>query len=579
MLTRTRTLFAGILLVAIAIIVLSRLTATSALPETNTVTTPLPTITAQQVLVTIASSNTKQPWMEAAVNQFNQEKQQTAGGLEIVAHVQPVLSGSSQKAILAETLQPVVWSPGSASWVAQINDEWSRRSGKALTEACTPTIYTPFGIAIWRPMAEALGWPEKEIGWQTLVGLAADPKGWGRYGHPEWGKFLFGHSHPAYANSGLLAMASFVYGITGKTTTLTASDVYSAPVESALRTLEQNTARYGRSAPDLLKAMAQQGPNYLHAVTGYEAEVIRFNLEQADQLRFPLVFVFPSGGLFWGDHPYCVLSGAPWVTPEQQEAATIFRDYLLAASQQALAAQHYLRPLDGQLPTDSKLTLANGTQPAVNPRDITLLPDPDATLGAAITDLFLKTKRKATVLLVVDTSGSMEGERIRVATEATVGFLKRLDPQDQVGVLTFSSVVAPLGVPALVSKNGENLMKRVASLYANGSTVLFDAVCAAMQQMKELQADDQADGDNRLYAIVLLSDGADTASSASETQMFTTCLPAHAEAEGIKVFPIAFGEEANVDVLQRIAQSSGGRLFTAEPASLDDVYISISAEQ
>ncbi len=578
MLTRTRTLFAIILLIAVAIVFLSRLT-DAAPPVTEVAVPPLPTTTGEQVLITIASSNTKQPWMEAAVNQFNQTKQQTTSGLEIVAHVQPVLSGSSQKAILAETLQPVVWSPGSASWVDQINDEWMRRSDKAITDACTPTIYTPFGIAIWRPMAEALGWPDQPIGWQTLVELAADPKGWGRYGHPEWGKFLFGHSHPAYANSGLLAMASFVYGITGKTTTLTASDVYSAPVESALRTLEQNTARYGRSAPDLLKAMAQQGPNYLHAVTGYEAEVIRFNLEQADQLRFPLAFVFPSSGVFWGDHPYCVLSGAPWVTAEQQEAATIFLDYLVAAPQQALAAQHYLRPLNGQLPADSKLTLANGTDPAVNPQDVTLLPDPDATLGAAITDLFLKTKRKATVLLVLDTSSSMEGERIRVATQATAAFLTRLDPQDRLGVLTFSNSVTVLAAPSLVKQNRETLAPRIANLYADGSTVLFDAVCAATQQMKALQAHDQATGDNRLYAIVLLSDGADTASSASETQMFTTCLPDHAEAEGVKVFPIAFGGEANVSVLQRIAQNSGGRLFTAEPAALDDVYISISAEQ
>ena len=579
MLTRTRALFVGILLIAVAIVALSRLPVTSAPPLTTATTTPLPTTTAEQVLVTIASSNTKQMWMEAAVNQFNQEKQQTANGLEIVAHVQPVLSGSSQKAILAETLQPVVWSPGSAAWVAQINEEWSRRAGKALTDACTPTIYTPFGIAIWRPMAEALGWPKKAIGWQTLVELAADPEGWGRYGHPEWGKFLFGHSHPAYANSGLLAMASFVYGITAKTTTLTASDVYSAPVESALRTLEQNTARYGRSAPDLLKAMAQQGPNYLHAITGYEAEVIRFNLEQADQLRFPLVFVFPSGGVFWGDHPYCVLSGAPWVTPEQQDAAAIFRDYLLAAAQQALAAQHFLRPLDSQLPADSQLTLANGTDPTVTPQNQTPLPDPDATLGAALTDLFLKTKRKATILLVLDTSSSMEGERIRVATQATVAFLTRLDPQDRLGVLTFSNSVTTLAAPSLVKQNRETLAPRIANLYADGSTVLFDAVCAATQQMKALQTHDQATGDNRLYAIVLLSDGDDTASSTSETQMFTTCLPAQAEAEGIKVFPIAFGEAANAAVLQRIAQNSGGRLFTAEAASLDDVYISISAEQ
>ncbi len=56
-----------------------------------------------------------------------------------------------------------------------------------MTEACEPTIYSPSGIAMWRPMAEALGWPAKPISWKTIIELAADPQGWSRYGHPGWG--------------------------------------------------------------------------------------------------------------------------------------------------------------------------------------------------------------------------------------------------------------------------------------------------------------------------------------------------------------------------------------------------------
>jgi hypothetical protein len=114
------------------------------------------------------------------------------------------------------------------------------------SQDCRPTIYAPLGFAMWRPMAEALGWPDSPVGWDTIVDLAADPAGWSSYGRPEWGQFRFGHSHPAYANSGLLAMTSFVHGIVGVDGPLTAAQVYEA--EEAMRTLELNTSKYGRQS-------------------------------------------------------------------------------------------------------------------------------------------------------------------------------------------------------------------------------------------------------------------------------------------------------------------------------------------
>ena len=61
--------------------------------------------------------------------------------------------------------------------------------------------------------------------------------------------------------------------------------------------------------------------------------------------------------------------------------------------------------------------------------------------------------------------------------------------------------------------------------------------------------------------------------------MFTTCLPSGAEADGIKVFPIAFGDEANRNVLGRIGMVSGGRMYEADQASIEKAYLRISAEQ
>jgi Ca-activated chloride channel family protein len=533
-----------------------------------------------KVLLTIASSSTKQSWMTKVASQFQALGRTTSQGKKIEVNVTSVSSGGSMADILAGKLKPVVWSPGTISWVEQLNMARQKANESLLMgNTCQPIVATPLGFAMWRPMAEALGWPDKPVGWQTIVELAEDPKGWERYGHAEWGKFHLGHAHPKYGNSGLLAVTSFVYGMARKTDKLTVVDVYAPKVESALRALAQNTAKYGLVTEDLVDLMVREGPRYLHAVVTYESDAVRVNMERSKNLRFPIAFIFPAEGTFWGDHPYCVLDQAEWVTAEQIEAANLFRDYLLQAEQQSSAIESLLRPLDSTIPLREPLVLANGTDPRVNSTTIPPLTLPNAEISAAIIDLFMITKRKATVIIALDTSGSMDGEKMRAATESTVTFLQRLQADDHVGILTFSTTVNTLAKVTPWREVAEELSKRVTNLLAGGSTALYDAVCQASELMKQQQVADIAIGENRLYGIVLLSDGADTNGYPTENQMFSTCLPQNAEVDGVKIFPIAFGEEANKDILQRIAEVSGGHLFKANSESLAKIYLSISAEQ
>lgn len=583
---KTRILFFIIIFIAAAIIGVSALvsnlsngTSDDGSTSESGFTDPAD-VPSNSVLVTIASSSTKQKWMEEIATAFNAEGQDTSNGSTIIVEVSPVLSGGSMNSILNDSLMPVVWSPGSNSWVRQMNETWQQRNNRDISSnSCQDSIYTPLGFAMWRPMAETLGWPDKPIGWQTIVDLANDPDGWGSLGRPEWGEFRFGHAHPQYSNAGLLTMTSFVYGITGKTDTLTASEVYDDKVQTALTALAQNTSKYGRVTTDLLNLMASEGPSYLHAVATFESDTIRFNQERSDELQFPLAFVFPSEGTFWGSHPYCILDNAEWVTEEQAEAAAIFQEYMLAEEQQTLAVQSLLRPLDSNIPLQAPLDLENGTDPTANPNTVPPLADPDASVGASVTDLFLLTKRKATVLLVLDTSGSMSGDKMVSATQSTAEFLSRLDANDEVGVITFAADVVTLSEPSPVSDVAESLQDRVLSLVADGNTSLFEAVCSSVELLQEMQAEDLAAGESRLYGITLLSDGEDTAGTISENQMFATCLPANAEADGVKIFPIAFGDDADTDVLQRVARVSGGKVFRADPSTIDRVYVSISAEQ
>ena len=113
---------------------------------------------------------------------------------------------------------------------------------------------------------------------------------------------------------------------------------------------------------------------------------------------------------------------------------------------------------------------------------------------------------------------------------------------------------------------------------AGGDTVLYDAVCAALKQAAALQAADVAAGEKRLYGVVLLSDGQDTASSIGQEEMFA-CMPQSEGGAGVKIFTIAYGGDADRDLLAQIAERSGGKAFTGDPDTIEDVYLKISAEQ
>lgn len=390
------------------------------------------------VEISFVSSNTKQDWIDAVTDRFNAAQIKLVSNKPVFVRVTHVTSGGSQQDILSGKIKPTVWSPGDQSWVDGANQVWRDRSGHPLiSEPCKPTVYAPIGFGMWRPMAEALGWPNKPISWNTLLQLAANPDGWAAYGHPEWGIFKFGHTHPDYSNSGLLIMTALAYSNLGETSGLTPEQVKSDAVVQAFRTVEQHTFHYGVQSRDLVSLMVRRGPSYLHAINTSEAEVIKANRDNATALRFPLVFIFPADGTFWTEQPYCIVN-EDWVTPEQKEAAKLYEDYLLAPEQQALAVDNGLRPVDPSIPLHAPLSLDGGTDPRVTPAQVPALASPSADVASAVKDVFHQTKKKATVIILLDTSGSMQGDKIKNAVEATASFLKRLEKDDEVYVIAFS---------------------------------------------------------------------------------------------------------------------------------------------
>jgi len=114
-----------------------------------------------------------------------------------------------------------------------------------------------------------------------------------------------------------------------------------------------------------------------------------------------------------------------------------------------------------------------------------------------------------TVVLLLDTSGSMKGAGIDAAKRAATAFLNSVPADVRVGLVAFSSAPGPVLLPTL---NRAQIRAAVARLVAQGETALYDGLAVALRQVGSV-------GQRR---VVLLSDGADTTSITSLSAVAST---------------------------------------------------------
>src|SRR5258708_40359816 len=83
--------------------------------------------------------------------------------------------------IVDGSIQPDIWSPAGSIWPALLNSMGQQKHGSNIVSTSAndnPSLVTsPVVIAMWKPEAEALGWPSKPIGCADTVALRANQPG------------------------------------------------------------------------------------------------------------------------------------------------------------------------------------------------------------------------------------------------------------------------------------------------------------------------------------------------------------------------------------------------------------------
>lgn len=533
-------------------------------PSSTEVVVPRPE---NSITLTFTYGSEKEKWIEATTEEFNRAKNQTTSGKPIFVEAIPMGSGECVAEIVEGKRETHLVSPASAVFISLGNADSQATLGRDLVGDTTNLVLSPVVIAMWKPMAEALGWPEKALGWQEVHEMALNDAGWASLNFPQWGKFRFGHTHPEYSNSGIISLIAETYAGAGKQRGLTLSDVSDPATGQYLEEIERAIVHYGRSTGFFGRKMFSNGPEYLSAAVLYENMVIESYAEKG--LPFPVVALYPKEGTFYSDHPVGIVD-RDYVSPEHREAAEQYIAFLTDPARQERAMEFGFRPADITIQLNDRFSAAYGVD-AQQPQ--TTLEVPDVLVTKAILDLWHERKKTSNIVLVLDTSGSMKNEgKMASAKSGANQLVAMLGDRDRFSFLPFSSSGTSWVMKDwIIGEARSEIEKQVGSLFASGGTSLYDAVDEAYQHLVRNPARDT------IQAVVVLSDGSDSGSARTLVDLVEQIsVDAESATGGIRIFTIGYGSGARADVLEQIADVSRGKFYKGTPENIEEIFKEIS---
>ncbi|MFN8598114.1 MAG: substrate-binding and VWA domain-containing protein [Anaerolineae bacterium] len=503
-----------------------------------------------QVSLTVAISPEKTEMFTALVKAFNQQNVKSSKGETLSVGTVPFDAEKMLDAVQAGEYQAV--SPDSSIWLDQLDREYqtSQSTQASVVGQTVRYAVTPIVIAMWRDKAQALGWPNTPIGWSDLLKIAQQDRNF------KW-------SHPSTTSaSGVLSTLAMFYAGAGKTRGLTLEDVRSQPVLDYVGALEKTVRYYGEGELPIAQRVVQNGRDYLDAFVASEQIVIWAN----QQPNVQLVAIYPSEGALWQDHPLALLE-TNGLSDLNREAFRAFAAYVTSADAQKLILSKGYRPADLTIKldsADSPISLKNGVDPT---QPQTALQVPGSQVLDVVRESWLAYKRRTNVMLVVDTSGSMDGEKINNVKTALKTFVDQVKSDDErVGLIEFYSSVDELVPINVLKQNRSTLISRIAELEAGGDTSLLDGVSVAYDRLQALNDPE------RINAIVVMTDGKENASNLSLRQLTAKLEKGMEGNVPVVVFAIAYGSDADMNTLQAIASATNGQTYRGTVETIKGLY-------
>ena len=139
--------------------------------------------------------------------------------------------------------------------------------------------------------------------------------------------------------------------------------------------------------------------------------------------------------------------------------------------------------------------------------------------------------------------------------------------------MSFSSTAKIEVEPAALADNRIALSDAIQRLRPQGKTAIYDSLMTAKETLDKMPAPE--DGEDRIKAIVLLTDGEENASRTSFDSLKATF-----DESGISIFPVAYGstsdQDAATNTLQGIVEFSRTILVKGSTGDVGQIFDNLS---
>ncbi|QFR00040.1 VWA domain-containing protein [Streptomyces phaeolivaceus] len=403
----------------------------------------------------------------------------------------------------------------------------------------TPVMSSPVAIGVRNETVRKLGWKPETVTWSDIERAVAD------------GKLTYGMTDPSRSNSGFSTLVSVASGLSQAQSALTDADV-------------------ARATPRLKEFFAGQkltsgSSGWLAAAYDRRGDVdALLNYESVLKGKKGLTVIRPRDGVVTADYP---LSSLASTSKEVRDDVRRLGEALRTPDIQRLITEKTLRrPVVASVPPAAGLdTTRRRELPFPGTRSVA-----DGLLDAYENEL----RRPSRTVYVLDTSGSMEGDRLARLKSSLTELTGDFRDREEVTLMPFGSTVKSVRTHVVQPDDPrtglDGIRADTEELSASGDTAIYTSLQKAYEHLGGADRD-------TFTSIVLMTDGENTeGASPADFDAFYGRLPA-AE-QRIPVFPILFGDSDKGE-LEHIADLTGGRLFDARQGSLDGAFEEIRGYQ